>query len=73
MDSNHPSQNLASGAGATGAPGPRCYVAPADAEPVMREQFDYLLAHSSAACALDCPACRRLEQIKTCLLQPFVC
>jgi hypothetical protein len=73
MDINHPSQKLASGTGVKRAPGPRCYIAPADVVPVMQEQFNYLLAHSTTGCSPDCPACRRLEQIKCCLLQPFAC
>jgi hypothetical protein len=73
MDSNHPSQNLASGTGAKRAPGPRCYIGPAETVPVLQEQFNYLLAHNGSVCPPACPACRRLEQIKCCLLQPFVC
>jgi hypothetical protein len=73
MDSNHPSQNLAHGTSDHRSPGPRLYVPPAGLVPVMQEQFNYLLSHSSAACTPECPACRRLEQIKCCLLQPFTC
>ncbi len=73
MDSNHPSHKSASGTSAHSAPGPHCYIDPADIVPVLQEQFDYLLSHNGSVCPPGCPACRRLEQIKCCLLKPFVC
>ncbi len=72
MDSNHPSPNLASGSSGDRATGAH-YIDPAELVPVMQEQFDYLLAHINSACPPSCPACRRLKQIKGCLLQPFAC
>jgi hypothetical protein len=37
---------------------------------VLVEQLEYLVAHENG-CAPDCPDCRRLAQVKRCLLQPF--
>ncbi len=37
---------------------------------VLVEQLEYLVAHEDG-CKPDCPDCRRLAQVKQCLLQPF--
>jgi len=46
------------------------YVAAAPVDAVLWEQIDYLLHHASS-CQANCPDCRRLEQVRRCLLQPF--
>jgi hypothetical protein len=38
---------------------------------VLLEQFEYLLNHGGA-CEPGCSDCLRLEQVKRCLLQPFL-
>jgi len=38
---------------------------------VLLEQLEYLVAHDDG-CAPGCPDCRRLAQVKRCLLQPFL-
>ncbi len=46
------------------------YLADAAVLDVMLEQIEYLVGHGGG-CKPNCPDCRRLEQLKTCLLQPF--
>jgi hypothetical protein len=47
------------------------YLEPAPAAAVMWEQMEYLMAHAGSICHPECPDCRRLEQVKRHLLQPF--
>ncbi len=47
------------------------YFAPAAEIDVLFEQLDYLLSHADS-CRPDCADCRRLEQVKRSLLQPFL-
>ena len=71
MDSIFSSPNPAPRAAAAVQPG-RCYVGPAASTiDVMWEQMEFLVAHAGKACKPACPQCRRLEQVKRCLLQPF--
>ena len=37
---------------------------------VLLEQLEYLMTHADR-CRPDCPDCRRLAQVKRCLLKPF--
>jgi len=46
------------------------YLAAAPVDAVLWEQIDYLLNHA-ATCQASCPDCRRLEQVRRFLLQPF--
>ena len=46
------------------------YLAETPVLDVMIEQLEYLVAHGGR-CMPYCPDCRRLEQLKRCLLQPF--
>ena len=46
-------------------------VEPAPAVEVMREQFNFLIAHGSGSCAPDCPDCARLGAVRDLLLTAF--
>ncbi len=46
------------------------YLSEAPLLDVLLEQLEYLVVHEDG-CAPDCPDCRRLAQLKRCLLQPF--
>ena len=44
---------------------------PDPAAAVMREQFDFLVAHAGGDCAADCPECARLDAVRELLFSPF--
>jgi hypothetical protein len=44
---------------------------PAPVAEVMREQFDFLLAHASDGCSDACPECARLRAVRELLCKPF--
>jgi hypothetical protein len=47
------------------------FVMPAPVAEVMREQFDFLLAHASDGCSDACPECARLRAVRELLCKPF--
>jgi len=46
-------------------------VAPASVAAVMWEQIEYLMAHWGSDCPPECLDCKRLAEVKRCLLRPF--
>ena len=44
---------------------------PAPLGDILHEQLDYLMDHSTEACAPGCADCARLMQVKSWLLLPF--
>ncbi|MGA2119580.1 MAG: hypothetical protein ABSH56_33145 [Bryobacteraceae bacterium] len=44
---------------------------PAPAAEVMREQFNFLIAHGNHSCAPGCPDCARLDAVRDLLFAAF--
>jgi len=47
------------------------YLTPASVDAIIWEQIGYLIGHAASNCGADCPDCRRFEQVKRHLLEPF--
>jgi len=70
MDHLSPSSNLNSAAGAAVARDSR-YFRPAPLADIISEQLAYLIEHAASSCHANCPDCKRFEQVKRYLLEPF--
>ena len=51
--------------------GIRSIMAPAPLIDVLFDQLEYLVSHTGGECPVECPDCKRFEQVKKLLLVPF--